>query len=98
MDLINRRARVYGPPATLIASNREWDIVVSYGPSAWNQQHDCFLNGVPITKTSIREGDHHVWCLFPDGRVMIVREEKIKAVKRNRQIALGVKRHVQRAA
>lgn len=57
------------------------DIRATYGPSQWVENHDCFLRGVRITKIAIREGDLHVWCLFPDGRTMIVAEANIDVVK-----------------
>lgn len=64
-----------------IASEREFKIAASYGPSPWNQQHVCEVRGTPVSKTSVREGDNHVWCMFPDGRVMIVAEKNIRAIK-----------------
>jgi hypothetical protein len=84
MELINRATRTYGPPATLDASEPEVDIRASYGPSPWVQQHVCYVRNVRVDKLALREGDNHVWCLFPDGRIMIVAEANIKAVKLKR--------------
>ncbi|MFI5397639.1 MAG: hypothetical protein ACHQ9S_19040 [Candidatus Binatia bacterium] len=70
------------PP--VVAKDPEYDIRASYGPSPWVQQHDCSVRGVPVSKLALREGDKHVWCLFPDGRCMIVAEANIKAIKRRR--------------
>ncbi len=68
----------------LLAHEPEVDIVASYGPSPWVQQHICYVRGVRVCKLALREGDKHVWCLFPDGRTMIVAEANIKAVKRSK--------------
>lgn len=64
-----------------IASEQEFNIAASYGPSPWNQQHTCTLGGVEITKTSIRAGDKHVWCQFPGGHIQVVREARITTRK-----------------
>lgn len=68
----------------VIPCNSGVDIRASYGPSPWVQQHYCTVRGVRVCKLALREGDNHVWCLFPDGRVMIVAEKNIKAFKRKR--------------
>lgn len=81
------------PP--LKAEDPEWDIRASYGASQWNASHHCTVRGVTVHKTAIREGDLHVWCQFPDGRVMLVRESNIQA--RGTHAAQGVEL-VQRAA
>lgn len=83
-DLINRRARVYAEPATLKAHEPEYDIRASYGPSPWVQQHSTSVRGWQVSKLAIREGENHVWCLFADGRTMIVAEKNIEAIKRVR--------------
>lgn len=80
-ELINRRARVYAPPAKLKAHEPESDIRAIYQATPWQHQHDTFVRGVKVCKLSIREGDNHVWCLFPDGRTMIVAEKNIRAIK-----------------
>lgn len=85
MELINHHRRFYALPATLKADEPEYDIRASYGPSPWVQQHDCSVRGVPVSKLALREGDNHVWCLFPDGRTMIVAEANIKAIKHKRR-------------
>lgn len=82
MELLDRRNKIYGFPATLNAKEQEFNTAASYGPSPWVQQHRCFVRGVPVCKLAIREGDNHVWCLFPDGRTMLVAEKNIKAIKR----------------
>lgn len=84
MDLINRERKVYGPPAELNAKEPEWTIAASYGPSEWVRRHVCTVRGVLVSKLSIREGEKHVWCLFPDGRTMIVAEANIHAIKHKR--------------
>lgn len=85
-ELIDRRNKIYGLPATLDAKEQEFNIVASYGPSPWVQQHRCEVRGLRVDKLAIREGDNHVWCLFPDGRTMIVAEANIKASKLSRRI------------
>ncbi len=82
MELIDRRNKVYGFPATLNAKESEINIAASYGPSPWVQQNVCYVRGVQVCKLAIREGDKHVWCLFPDGRTMVVAEANIKAIRR----------------
>jgi hypothetical protein len=81
VELINRVNKTYGPGSKLKAHEPEVNIAVSYGPSPWVQQHQCRVRGVLVDKLAIREGDDHVWCLFPDGRVMIVAERNIRASK-----------------
>lgn len=76
------RRRVCGkdplePPP--IAAEQEFNTAASYGPSPWVQQHHCEVRGVRVCKLALREGEHHVWCLFPDGRTMIVAERNIRA-------------------
>jgi hypothetical protein len=61
-----------------VACEQEFNIMASYGPSQWVRKHHCEVRGVPVQKLAIREGEHHVWCLFPDGRTMIVAERNIK--------------------
>lgn len=80
--LIDRCNKVYGFPSTLKANEQEYNIAASYGPSPWVQQHVCYVRGVQVCKLAIREGDKHVWCLFPDGRTMLVAEANIKANRR----------------
>lgn len=81
MNLIDRENKTYAPPAKLVASEQEVDIRASYGPSPWVQQHRCTVRGVRVDKLAMREGENHVWCLFPDGRVMLVAEKNIYATK-----------------
>lgn len=85
MELIDRRAKVYGPPATLTACEDEIDIRASYGPNGWEKHHDCFVRGVRVSKLRISEtapnGKMYTWCLFPDGRIMLVGEGNITAKK-----------------
>lgn len=90
MELIDRRNKVYAPPATLDAKKQEFNIAASYGPSPWVQQHRCMVRGVRVCKLAIREGDNHVWCLFPDGRVMLVAEKNIRATKLSKGAQLNV--------
>lgn len=80
-DLINRSRRIYAKPAKLVASEPEINISAIYQATTWQQQHDTFVRGVRVCKLSIRVGDNHVWCLFPDGRTMIVAEKNIRAIK-----------------
>lgn len=61
------------------ACEQEFNTKASYGPSPWVQQHHCEVRGVTVNKLAIRVGDTHVWCLFPDGRTMVVAEKNIKA-------------------
>lgn len=82
MELLDRRNKVYGFPATLDAKEQEHNIAASYGPSQWVQQNVCYVRGIQVCKLAIREGDNHVWCLFPDGRTMLVAEANIKAKRR----------------
>lgn len=69
-----------------IAAEQEYNTVASYGPSPWVQQHRTEVRGVAVDKLSVREGDKHVWCRFPDERVMIVAETNIKVVKRSKHV------------
>lgn len=88
-DLINRQARVYAQPAKLEAHEPEYDIRASYGPTPWQQQHDTFVRGVRVSKLSVREGGW-VWCVFPDFRVMLVRETNIRAIKLSKYIGYKI--------
>lgn len=76
-----RRRICAGQPleAPPIAAEQEFNTVASYAASQWVKTHRCSVRGVRIDKLSIRVGDKHVWCLFPDGRIMVVAEANIDA-------------------
>lgn len=81
MELIDRRKKVYGVPATLKAHEPEWDIRKVYGPTHWQQTHTCYVRGVRVDKLFQVEGEPgYVWCRFPDERIMIVSETNIRAI------------------
>jgi hypothetical protein len=89
MELIDRRRKVYGFPASLVASEQEFDIRASYGPTPWQKMHVCSVRGVPVDKlvTQVEGISGYCWCRFPDGRIMVVFERNVKAVKIKEQFS-----------
>ena len=60
-------------------------IVAQWGPSFKDATHDFFVRGVRISRTTITEesnGRLYRWCVFPDGRVMLVNEGNIRSKRR----------------
>ena len=82
MDLIDRKNKVYGPPAKLVASDHEWDIKFTFGPSEKDTTTKFHVRGAPVARSRIfkhDKGGTFVLCQFlNDGRVMMVNENNIK--------------------
>lgn len=57
-------------------------IVAQWGPSFKDTTHTYYVRGVQVSRTTITEesgGRLYRWCLFPDGRTMLVNEGNIRS-------------------
>ncbi len=57
-------------------------IVAQYWPAYKDTTHDYFVRNVKVSRTSITREDKgrmYRWCIFPDGRTMLVNEGNIRS-------------------
>lgn len=61
------------------------DLAAVWGPTLWQQGHQCFVRGVPVVQLEKAVIDERnigfARCAFPDGRVMSVNAGNIRIVK-----------------
>ncbi len=65
-------------------------IVAQWGPAFKDTTHNYFVRSVQVSRTTITEesgGRLYRWCLFPDGRVMLVNEGNIRSKRINKGYA-----------
>ena len=65
-------------------------IVAQWGPAYKDTTHEYFVRGVRVSRTTITEesnGRLYRWCLFPDGRTMLVNEGNIRSKRINKGYA-----------
>lgn len=82
--------KTYGPGAKLDYNTPVHDIRVTWGSSQWARHHQCSVRGVPVEKAAMGLIDKrsicYAWCMFPDGRVMLVNEGNIRIKKVSRHV------------
>lgn len=77
--------KAYGPPATLVYAEPQYDIRVVWGPRTWDFFHRVTVRGVEVYQlgeTIVDSRDIcYRRCAFPDGRIMLVNEGNIRIQK-----------------
>jgi hypothetical protein len=83
----------FGPPIRISQIPEDIAvIVVRFEPAYKDTTHCFFVRNVPVSRTSIVEeagGRLYRWCVFPDGRVMLVNEGNIRSKKLNKGYGNG---------
>lgn len=82
---MNLPNKTYGPPATLAYEDQVHPIVAVWGPTFWQQSHQSFVRGVPVSQLGKAEIDGrnigYARCAFPDGSTRLVNAGNIRSIK-----------------
>lgn len=87
--------KIYGPQKPwvyegktvepLVYEHPTADIKAVWGPTLWQQGHQCFVRGVPVTQLEKAQIDErnigYARCAFPGGHIMTVNMGNIRIVK-----------------
>ena len=81
----------FGPPIRISKIDGDISVIVAqWGPAFKDTTHAFFVRNMPVSRTTITEthGERlYRWCMFTDGRVMLVNEGNIRSKRLNKGYA-----------